>query len=132
MFLQFAGPCLACFTRLALLALLAGVASQAAAETGPDGPEGAFCRSSATVGCECSFGSLETTLTFGQAADVVLIYYRDFPDDRYSGLLQRFLRQCADAEWRPAPAVRATIGQDQDAPAATPSRRLGRAGGARP
>lgn len=117
---------------LALVVLLTGPAGQAAAENGSDRPKEASCRSTASAGCECSFGSLETTLTFGQAADVVLIYYRDFPDDQYSKLLQRFLRQCADTEWRPAPAARATIRQDLTAPAARPSNQLNTVSGARP
>jgi hypothetical protein len=117
---------------LALIALLVGSAGQAAAETGSDQPEEAFCRSSTPAGCECSFRSLEAVLTFSEAAGVILIYYRDFPDERYSGLLERLLRQCADSDWRPAPAAQATIRQDQTAPASAPSKQFSRTSGARP
>ena len=117
---------------LVLAALLTGSAGQVAAETGSDQPDEAFCRSSASAGCECSFRSLETRLTFSEAAGVVLIYYRDFPDERYSGLLERLLRQCADSDWRPAPTTEATIRQDQTAPASAPPKQFSRASGARP
>ena len=117
---------------LALIALLMGSVGQATAETGSDQPEEAFCRLSAAAGCECSFRSLETRLTFSEAAGVILIYYRDFPDERYSGLLERLLRQCADSDWRPAPTAQATIRQDQTAPASAPSKQFSRTSGARP
>ena len=117
---------------LALIALLMGSAGQAAAETGSEQPDEAFCRLSAAAGCECSFRSLETRLTFSEAAGVILIYYRDFPDERYSGLLERLLRQCADSDWRPAPTAQATIRQDQTAPASAPSKQFSRTSGARP
>lgn len=132
MFPQLAGLYLGCFFRLALGVLLAGTAGQAMAETGPGQPEEASCRSSASAGCECSFRGLETALTFSEAAGIVLIYYRDFPGERYSGLLERLLRQCADSDWRPAATAQATIRQDQTAPAAMPSRQLSKAGGAQP
>ena len=40
---------------LVLAALLTGWAGQVAAETGLEQPDEAFCRSSASAGCECSF-----------------------------------------------------------------------------
>lgn len=109
-----------------------GIGSQAAAETGPDHAQEAFCRSGATAGCERLFRSLETVLTFGEAEGLVLIYFRNFPDERYSGLLERLLRQCAGRDWHPAPTATARIRQDRTAPASAPSKPLGKASGARP
>src|SRR3954453_24262489 len=61
--------------------------------------------------CECSLASLETTLPFAEAASVILLYYRGFPDEKYVDLLGRLLRECAAEELRFPPGPGATITQ---------------------
>ena len=54
----------------------------------------AACRPSAN-GCECSFTSMETILTFGDAAESVLFYYTQAQAaDEYPALMSNLLRQC--------------------------------------
>ncbi len=55
----------------------------------------AFCQVSARAGCQCSFATLETPFTFSEAAGVISVLYKNFPDERYSHLLEGFLHQCA-------------------------------------
>ena len=95
---------------LSLAISLLGIAGHAAAESVSGAPDPAFCRIRPGSACECSFGSIETTLTFSEAAEVVLIYYKDFPDERYARLLETFLSQCGGRSLGPAaPAPTATI-----------------------
>jgi hypothetical protein len=81
----------------------------------------AFCRATVQAGCQCSFATLETPFTFAEAAGVVATYYREFPDERYSRLLERFLRQCAGEIMPPSPArPSVTIKSDRAAPPSLP------------
>jgi hypothetical protein len=57
--------------------------------------ESAFCQVSARAGCQCSFATMETPFTFSEAAGIILTLYLNFPDERYSRLLEDFLHQCA-------------------------------------
>ena len=45
--------------------------------------------------CTCSLSSIETQLTFGEAASTVELFYRDFPDESYVNLLVSLLKQCS-------------------------------------
>src|SRR5947209_19049976 len=54
----------------------------------------AACRPSAD-GCQCSFIDIETILTFGEAAESVLLYYTHAQAaDEYPLLMSHLLRQC--------------------------------------
>jgi hypothetical protein len=54
----------------------------------------AACRPSAD-GCQCSFTDIETILTFGEAAESVLLYYTHAQAaDEYPLLMSHLLRQC--------------------------------------
>ncbi|MCF4130001.1 hypothetical protein [Methylobacterium sp. SyP6R] len=53
------------------------------------------CRFTPTRGCECFLSSVETPLSFGEAAGIVEIYHRQFPDDRFEALLIRLFRACS-------------------------------------
>lgn len=55
----------------------------------------AACRLTGTAGCRCSFATVETVLSFAEAADLLLGYYQTIPHARYPVLLDRLLRQCA-------------------------------------
>lgn len=67
--------------------------------------------------CRCSLSSIETELTFGEAAGVVELYYRGFPDERYNTLLISLLRQCSGdiVENRSSKAPSAIIWQHEQA-----------------
>ena len=68
-------------------------------------PEQAICRLDGQQSCACSFSTIETPLTFGQAAELILLYFREFPDDRYSTLLERLLQQCGGASLDAVPRL---------------------------
>jgi hypothetical protein len=54
----------------------------------------AACRPSAN-GCQCSFADIETILTFGEAAENVLLYFTHAQAaDEYPLLMSHLLRQC--------------------------------------
>ena len=54
----------------------------------------ASCRSRAGA-CECSFASMETILTFGEAAESVLLYYKHAQAaDKYPLPMSHMLREC--------------------------------------
>ena len=74
--------------------LAAGAHSGAAAEP-PGRSMDAACRLTEAAGCNCSFAHVETMLTFGEAAALILGYYQAVPYARYTVLLDRLLRQCA-------------------------------------
>ncbi len=63
----------------------------------PGKPEQASCRLDAQQSCACSFSTIETPLTFGEAAELILLYFREYPDDQYSTLLENLLQQCGGA-----------------------------------
>jgi hypothetical protein len=83
---------------LAAFLMVGGINGVRAESTGDEAgtrPESAFCQVSARAGCQCSFATMETPLTFSEAAGTILILYENFPDERYSRLLEDFLHQCA-------------------------------------
>lgn len=96
-----------CWSRLGFLAaalLFAGSLDQASADDAKRAEahtDLASCQVSARAGCQCSLATLETPLTFSEAAGVISIFYQNFPDERYSRLLDDLLRQCA-GEMTPA------------------------------
>ena len=45
--------------------------------------------------CLCSLSSVETQMTFGEAANTVEIFYRAFPDESYATLMISLLKQCS-------------------------------------
>jgi hypothetical protein len=89
-------------------------------ETGAERSELAFCQVSARAGCQCSFATLETPFTFGEAATIISLFYDNFPDERYSRLLETFLRQCA-GEPRPEAAAQPTVTIKSDIAAVPPA-----------
>jgi hypothetical protein len=62
-----------------------------------------LCRVPTGTGiCSCSLSSIETQLSFGEAASTVELFYRGFPDESYVALLVSMLKQCS-GEPRSAP-----------------------------
>jgi hypothetical protein len=45
--------------------------------------------------CLCSLSSVETQMTFGEAANTVELFYRAFPDESYATLMISLLKQCS-------------------------------------
>jgi hypothetical protein len=77
-----------------------------------------LCRVPSGTGiCRCSLSSIETELTFSEAAGVVELYYRGFPDERYTTLLISLLHQCSGdiVESRSPKAPSAIIRQHEQA-----------------
>jgi hypothetical protein len=89
-------------------------------ETGAERSELAYCQVSARAGCQCSFATLETPFTFGEAATIISLFYDNFPDERYSRLLETFSRQCA-GEPRPEAAAQPTVTIKSDIAAVPPA-----------
>ena len=117
---------------LALTLTTAG-SGRAVAEPTSDQTGSASCHVSTTSECECSFAAIETTLTFSEAAGVLLIYYRNFPDERHAGLLEHLLLQCVGGSPPPAsPAATATIETNLTSPASAPAKRSTKASEMRP
>src|SRR4051794_22263918 len=101
-----------------LLGQAAGAGTCTVVEPAPDRTiadgktDAGFCQVRPQTGqCECSLASLETTLPFAEAASVILLYYRGFPDEKYVDLLGRLLRECAAEALRFPPGPGATITQ---------------------
>ena len=81
--------------------------------------EAGLCRIVPGAGiCMCSLSSIETQLTFGEAAGVVELFYRSFPDESYVELLGSLLKQCSGWEARrsvrPRPGQNVTISESPD------------------
>jgi hypothetical protein len=45
--------------------------------------------------CTCSLSSIETLMTFSEAAGVVELFYRGNPDEAYVSLLVDLMKQCS-------------------------------------
>jgi hypothetical protein len=47
--------------------------------------------------CTCSLPTIETELSFGEAAGIIELYFYDYPDESYVELLTSLFRQCSGA-----------------------------------
>jgi hypothetical protein len=59
-------------------------------------PEAGVCQTARHAGvCTCSLPTIETELSFGEAAGIIELYFYNFPDESYVELLSSLLRQCS-------------------------------------
>ncbi|MBV9079366.1 MAG: hypothetical protein JO048_18025 [Methylobacteriaceae bacterium] len=93
-------PALVRVSALALLALGSGGTAA--------GPLAGNCQLDPRDQCRCSLSSIETAMTFGDAASLIEVYGRDDPDGGYGTLLSDMLRQCLAGLPSP-PASSATL-----------------------
>lgn len=80
------------------------------------------CRFTQPRGCECFLSSIETPLSFGEAAGTVELYYRQHPDERLEALLLRLFQGCsAPLQWTSKRTISPSPIITQDAMAPQPN-----------